>query len=135
MAVNTPVSEKDPVATPNALEVQPPKADPTKPGGGIKLMVWRFFGALFMEPKKNNGVTIQAISHHKTLGLVLFVIVVSIWTFGGTHFSNEEIMKLVEAGKDIPSKWGVPPDMMVYTLWSLIGLKGVSKVSSLFGGN
>ena len=57
---------------------------------------------------------------------------VCIWALGGTHMSNEEIMALMSIeGATLPSKWGEPPDMMVYTLWSLIGLKGVSKVADL----
>ena len=50
-------------ATPAPItsEIPPPEADPTKPGGGIRLVLWRFFGALFMEEKKNNGNKFQAV--------------------------------------------------------------------------
>ncbi len=118
--------------TPTVSEIPPPPVDPTKPGGGFRLVLWRFFGALFMEEKKNNGNRVQAVSYHKTLGFVLFIVVVCIWSLGGTHLSNVEVMVVMGIeGASLPSKWGEPPDMMVYTLWSLIGLKGVSKVADL----
>ena len=97
----------------------------------IKKWSWKFFGALFMRDKGENGTSNQAISAHKTFGLLVFVACVGIWIFGGTHLTNEQTMALLEADKALPSKWGAPPDMMVYSWWALLGVSMANGILDL----
>ena len=86
---------------------------------------WKYFGAIFMDDKGGH----QAVSFHKVLGFSLFLVVNGVWLFGGTEVSPEDVIKLTSMGLEIPPKFGQPPDTMIYTLWALLGLKGVSKIA------
>lgn len=72
----------------------------------VRVTIWKYFGAMFMEQKDGQ----LAVSFHRMLGLIMFVWCLAQWSFG------EEV-----------------PEHAVYTLWMLIGLKMVSKVSDKFG--
>jgi len=93
----------------------------------VRKWTWKFFGALFMRDKGLDGVENQAISAHKFLGLILLSACFFIWVFGGTHLTPAEEMRLLEAGKEIPPKWGEPPDLLVYSWWALLGIVDVAK--------
>lgn len=88
---------------------------------------FKFFGALFMRDKGTNGEENQAISAHKTLGLVLLVSCFCIWMFGGIHLTEDQELQLLEAGYDLPSKWGEPPDLLVYSWMALLGVVDIAK--------
>lgn len=103
-----------------------------KPPRSFRYWAFKFLGALFMRDKGTDGNPNMAISSHKTIGMVLFLTALFIWIFGGVHLDEEQTMKLLEAGLKLPSKWGEPPDMLVYSLWSALGLKGALDVARGF---
>jgi hypothetical protein len=98
-----------------------------KKRSALRKWAWKFFGALFMRDKGVGGVENQAISAHKFLGLILLLACLYIWVFGGTRLTTEEEMSLLWAGKELPPKWGNPPDLMVYSWWALLGIVDVAK--------
>lgn len=68
-----------------------------------KHTIWKYLGAMMMEEKDGH----QAVSYTRTLGVVLFACCLVAWMVKG----------------------GDLPDMMVYTLWGLIGIKGAKDVA------
>lgn len=73
-----------------------------------KHQMWKWLGSLFMEPKTTpEGKTVMAASLTKVLTLGMFVCTLVYW-----WVRPEDV-----------------PDMMVYTLWAMLGLKGVHTVS------
>lgn len=73
-----------------------------------KHQAWKWIGSLFMEPKTTaEGQTVMAASLTKVLTLGMFASTLVYW-------------------------WVRPenvPDMMVYTLWAMLGVKSVHTVS------
>lgn len=133
-------TEIDPPGRPN-MENYDPFENPKKVAermresigpGRLRYWSFKFFGALFMRDKGTNGKPNMAISNHKTIGMVLFVMAVTIWLFGGTWLDEEQTMKLLESGMELPSKWGAPPDALVYSFWAALGLKGALDVVGKF---
>lgn len=76
----------------------------------VKHFAWKWFGSMFMElkPSEVAGEVHQALSLTRVLTLATFLGCFGIWLIQGTN----------------------PPDTMVYTLWSLVGLKGVDKFAT-----
>lgn len=88
-----------------------PAAEKTAMGRAMdttKHQTWKWVGSLFMEPKTgSDGKVYQAASLTKVLTLFCFFLVFIYW-------------------------WVRPdetPDMMVYTLWAMLGVKSVHTVS------
>jgi hypothetical protein len=61
-----------------------------------------------MEPKEGQ----QAVSHHRLLALITYVICMFFWLI----FPEKQI-----------------PDPLLYTLWGLLGINGGTKVLSMLG--
>ncbi len=80
-----------------------------------KHTVWKYLGAMMMEEKDGH----QAVSYTRTLGVVLFACCLVAWMVKAFMVPGEGEMPSV----------GDLPDMMVYTLWSLIGIKGAKDVA------
>lgn len=78
---------------------------------GIRFSAWKYLGAMFMETK--NGYL--AVSFTRLLGLILFIVCLGIWTTA--YFVDPN-----ESGTCVT--WDIP-DGMLYTLWWLLGIKGV----------
>ncbi len=91
--------------------------------------VWKYFGAIFMDTKNGH----QALSFHKVLGLILFFTCIGVWLAGGTHLSPEVELDLIKEGIELPSRFGKPPVSMMTTLYALLGLKAVGKITDQFG--
>lgn len=87
-------------------------AQPTGVTTKTKRTIWKYLGSMIMEPKGPAGQL--GMSFHKTLGLGMMGWALVMWT---------------------PQSWttGQLPDMAVYTLWALLGLKAVSKVAENVG--
>lgn len=85
---------------------------------GIRTVVWKYLGAMCMEPKGPNGE--QAISFTRFLGIILFVCCLLIWLVSG--LSEEPLAIYI-------------PDGMLYTLWGLLGIKGAKDVAIGFKRN
>jgi len=91
--------------------------------------IWKYMGAMLMEPKGPDGE--QAVSYTRVLGVILFFCCLAIW-----------ITKTFVAGDVAPGPDGTitpvigdVPDGMLYTLWGLIGIKGAKDVAvGLKGG-
>ncbi len=73
--------------------------------------LWKYIGAMFMSEK--NGV--QAMSLSKVLTAILFIACVVMWAVGKTNEAGVEIDPI--------------QDSQLYTLWGLLGLRGVSTMS------
>jgi hypothetical protein len=76
----------------------------------MKTLIWKYLGAMFMEPKGPNGE--QAVSFTRFLGFILFIACLCIWVAG--TFTAEPL---------------TIADGMLYTLWGLIGIKGAKDVA------
>jgi hypothetical protein len=88
----------------------------------FKKWSWKLFGALFMRNKGLDGQENQAISNHKFFGMICFLFAAYIWMFGGIDVSYEDSIKLLEAGRELPSKWGNVPDVLIYSVWAFLGV-------------
>ena len=77
----------------------------TKAVTTTKKSIWKYFGAMMMEEKDGQ----QAVSFTRVLGVILFV--QALWVWSG--FSSQA---------DIP-------DSQLFTLWGLIGIKGVKDLA------
>lgn len=80
----------------------------------VRKGVWKYCGAMFMEDK--NGE--QAVSITRVFASVLFLFCLSGWGLEALDASAFAV-----------------PDMAVYTLWSLLGVKASKDVASNFGRN
>jgi len=91
-----------------------------------KLQSWKWFGALFMEPKTAaDGTTHMAVSLSKVqkavsiaMAVVLFGVMIGMW------LTKPELAEGAVAVTD------PIPDSMLYTLWGLLGLSGVNGIAS-----
>jgi hypothetical protein len=77
--------------------------------------------------RKSNGSEPE-FSSHKFLGFIMFWFVVSIFVFGGTSLTDEQIMELLKADKELPSRWGEPHYYIMALLGALLGLDGVKSI-------
>jgi hypothetical protein len=103
-------------------------------GFTVRKWAWKFFGALFMRDKGSNGEINQAVSSHKLLGLGLFLVCTGIWLFGGVDLTEDQKMYLLQQSIALPSRWGTPPDELVYSWWALLGVGLVKGGYSLVKG-
>jgi len=82
--------------------------------------IWKYLGAMFMEPKGPNGE--QAVSFTRLLGLILFITCLGVWVMN--YFAEP-----LPDGTCVV--WDIP-DGMLYTLWWLIGIKGAKDFAQGF---
>lgn len=80
----------------------------------FRFAVWKYLGAMFMEPKGPNGE--QAVSFTRFLAIILFVCCLMIWLTGALAGDAESAEIYV-------------PEGMLYTLWGLVGIKGARDVA------
>lgn len=93
----------------------------------FKKWAWKLVGALIMRDKGSQGKEVQAVSAHKLLGLILFAVCTHIWVFGGVELELSQQMEILSTGGTLPSKWGEPPDLLVYSWLALLGVVDVAK--------
>lgn len=91
---------------------------------------WRFFGALFGRDKGKNGEVSHEISNHKLFGTALLLFAVGITAFGGEWLTEDQKMELLNAGRELPSKWGDVPDKIWYGVFGFLGVTAVKAVTS-----
>lgn len=92
-----------------------------------KKWIWKLIGALVMRDKGPQGQEVQAVSAHKMLGLILFIICTHIWLTGGVDLSLDQQIEILSSGGTLPPKWGEPPDLLVYSWLALLGVVDVAK--------
>jgi len=102
-----------------------------KAADATRLNLWKFFGALFMEEK--NGV--QAVSLNKVLALTTYCACMWLW-LGARGEVAPEVQAAMDAAKlNVPralQSAAAIPDAMLYTLWALLGINGVAKITGVF---
>jgi hypothetical protein len=114
-----------------SVVLTPPGAPPTAPVSTVKKasdftkhQAWKWIGSMFMETKTDPTTGEQ----HLVLGLtrimatVLFTAMMVLW------LKKTEIISSVQV-PDIKSLLDPIPNSMLYTFWSLLGLKGINTVS------
>ncbi len=98
-------------------------------------ILWRFFGALFMETKElPDGTRTRAASLHRLLALVCFGACLMLWMWPGNSepLSPEMLEALQNAGIDLEQVVATSkrvPEALLTTLWGLLGLNGVHKLA------
>ena len=87
----------------------------------IKFNFWRWLGSMFTDTKvdPNTGKETAALSLTRVLATLIFGAMLWLWL--STDINTELIDPI--------------PDSMLYTFWSLLGLKGVNKITETFKPN
>jgi len=121
-------------AKPKEVKVSDEKKKEEKTSIGHK--IWKFFGAMIMDEKSGT----YALSLTRVMAVVLFIVMLWTWLFTGEV--DPTILKiLTENGIDAAGtieQLGDVPDKMLYTFWTLLGVKSVNtvagKVKAKLGG-
>lgn len=98
-------------------------------------IMWRFFGALFMETKiLPSGERTRAASLHRVLALVCFGACLLLWLSPGMEPLSPEVIEALKQGgidmEKIGATGGRVPDALLQTLWGLLGLNGINKIAA-----